>query len=1267
MKRIIFFAAVAAAAVSAQADSEIYLLIGQSNMAGRGQLSASLEVPRQGVLKMTNFGYLAPAKEPLHNDRPSAGAGLGASFANAMRGGDARKTIVLVPCAFGGSALSEWAKGSYMYQRALLRTREALRLQGKRARLAGILWHQGESDSGKEALASTYASRLVEMMTSLRADLGCGDVPVVVGELGRYLADYRAKTGKCAYFEKVNEELHRAARTLPNCECVSSEGLTPNSDVLHFNTASLRTLGERYAEAMKRLQNPTGLVAQVRAGLAVNPARYRMHSMKSHTFDRTMVAVERADRAADAAWAGLGDAQGIAAHRARLKAAMTAAVGGFPERTPLNVQSRGTVRRAGYRVERLLFESRPRHYVTALLFLPDAATAASRVPGVVVTCGHDLEGKDAASNQRAAVVLANHGLAALIFDPIDQGEREQLPGKSMRSVNGHVNAGLRAHLIGWSAAQFRIWDGIRALDVLAERPEVDASRLGVTGMSGGGTMSAYLNALDDRYTAASSMGYLTTMRELADNLGPQDMEQVVFGQLAAGVNHLSLMLMNGRSAEAPGFTYGDLFPYAGSDETYDFAKAFYAREGRADKIDKIECDGPHAWFESEKKALALWMRRHLADDRSAWPPDPLELEKTDVGFVLESVDVGLANTPKSAVLDGKGVMSIPGARSVYDLICDELAAMEKRRAAPTPDAVCRAAGISRGVRGVVLAEGSCVSNGVEMGTAVLRMPDAGRVVVHTFFPQGGAGAPVMMAVDRPAVAERVAELLSAGRPVAVVNARGFGESYYLPRPHSYWAHKGLCEELASLYVWLGRNLASARAEDYLAAGAWLRQKTVRPAELVADGDAVVPAAHAFYLDRDSFGAFAMENAPASWADIVRDPASGHPHLCNLVYGGLAAYDWTDLVKSDSRSAEVDAALGPYVDNGHIAGVVSVLSDADYNETWNCLGWADVENRVPMAPDTVFAVFSMTKTITGCAVMVAVDRGILKMDDLVADYLPEFRDLENKPTIRDCMCHMSGVNGGAVSIVHTDIPIREQARTWAQNGKCESKVGEKFKYGNMSIAAVAACLEVASGMPFEEFLKRNVLDPLGMTDTSFTPTEGMLRRLVKAYTTEGGPFRPAADMCSGQLVFPCAHKIYPMPAAGLYSTPADMLRFSQMLAHHGEWKGRRIVSRRTFDEIWAKKQTPPHISQPYTVGSWVWGDWFGHEGAMRTDQRANLKTGHSRVFFIQTENKAGQAFFDAKHDWNLACDVVQKMETPYRDSEMDDYEKKHSKTRRQYMK
>lgn len=258
MKKLMVALTVAVFALACQAGSDIYLLIGQSNMAGRGKLTDNNAVSHDGVLKMNVFGYLVPAKEPLHYDKPTAGAGLGASFANAMREGDTNTTVVLLPCAFGGSGLSEWTKGSYMYRHAILRTQEALRILKGKGRLAGILWHQGETDSLNDKKAASYAQRLSQMLTDLRADLGCGDVPVVVGELGRYLAEKREKSGRYAHFEKINEALHLVAKQIPNCECVSSEGLSPNPDILHFNTESLRTFGERYAAAMKRLcgKNP---------------------------------------------------------------------------------------------------------------------------------------------------------------------------------------------------------------------------------------------------------------------------------------------------------------------------------------------------------------------------------------------------------------------------------------------------------------------------------------------------------------------------------------------------------------------------------------------------------------------------------------------------------------------------------------------------------------------------------------------------------------------------------------------------------------------------------------------------------------------------------------------------------------------------------------------------------------------------------------------------------------------------------------------------
>lgn len=186
------------------------------------------------------------------------------------------------------------------------------------------------------------------------------------------------------------------------------------------------------------------------------------------------------------------------------------------------------------------------------------------------------------------------------------------------------------------------------------------------------------------------------------------------------------------------------------------------------------------------------------------------------------------------------------------------------------------------------------------------------------------------------------------------------------------------------------------------------------------------------------------------------------------------------------------------------------------------------------------------------------------------------------------------------------------------------------------------LEVATGKAYDAYLKEKILDPLDMKDTTFTPNADQIRRLVKAYTSHDGTMVEAKDHCAKQLQFPKAKKIYPAASGGLFSTPRNMIRFVQMLAHRGEWKGRQIISRKTFDTVFAVRQTPPHIKQNYSVGCWIDGDWIGHEGAMRTDMRANIKTGHARAFFIQTENAAGSAFFQLKRDWIYEADKAQRV-------------------------
>ena len=166
--------------------------------------------------------------------------------------------------------------------------------------------------------------------------------------------------------------------------------------------------------------------------------------------------IETADRAADAVWLGITTTAQLKARQSSIRAGMVAAVGEMPVRAPLNAQTLRRHERDGYSIEEVMFESHPNVHVTALLFLPDEARFKAPYPGVIVTCGHSGNGKAFAGYQRTSLLLAKAGIAALVYDPFDQGERIQKHG--FATVHGHNRIGVNATLLGWSMAGLRIWD-----------------------------------------------------------------------------------------------------------------------------------------------------------------------------------------------------------------------------------------------------------------------------------------------------------------------------------------------------------------------------------------------------------------------------------------------------------------------------------------------------------------------------------------------------------------------------------------------------------------------------------------------------------------------------------------------------------------------------------------------------------------------------------------------------------------------------------------
>jgi hypothetical protein len=220
---------------------KLFLLIGQSNMAGRGKVEPQDQVENPKILMLTKDLKWLPAKDPLHFDKPSAGVGLGSEFARAVWQTDTNATIGLIPCAVGGTSLDQWKAGGPLYDTAVARTKEAMK-QGK---LAGILWHQGESDSTNPINVASYADRLSVMVAQLRKDLQADKVPVVLGEL---IHAHKSN-------DSINVALVAAAKKVPLCALVSSEGL--GNKALHFNAADLRTFGKRYAAEYLKLAQPS--------------------------------------------------------------------------------------------------------------------------------------------------------------------------------------------------------------------------------------------------------------------------------------------------------------------------------------------------------------------------------------------------------------------------------------------------------------------------------------------------------------------------------------------------------------------------------------------------------------------------------------------------------------------------------------------------------------------------------------------------------------------------------------------------------------------------------------------------------------------------------------------------------------------------------------------------------------------------------------------------------------------------------------------------
>jgi cephalosporin-C deacetylase-like acetyl esterase len=329
-------------------------------------------------------------------------------------------------------------------------------------------------------------------------------------------------------------------------------------------------------------------------------------------------------------------------------------LGGPLDRTPLNPRIIGTVERPGYRIEKLTFESRPRLYVTANLYVP---SGTGRRPGILGPLGHSVNGKAWPSYQKLFTNLARKGYVVLAYDPFGQGERIEYPGSrpGQSALGGgtseHEYAGRRLVLLGANFGLFRAWDGIRGIDYLLTRPEVDPERIGCCGQSGGGTLTQFLAALDNRIrVAVVSMGNTENLAQ-SDVEPPgsaDDAEQNIVPALARGIDRADLLyafapkpLLMGITLHDAGHTYSPEYVSSSIDLLDEYQRA-YGLLGAGDRVALQATTVSHGYVYEMRRATYAWFNRWFemknADDgetSQAVEPEST-LYATPTGFVTTS-------------------------------------------------------------------------------------------------------------------------------------------------------------------------------------------------------------------------------------------------------------------------------------------------------------------------------------------------------------------------------------------------------------------------------------------------------------------------------------------------------------------------------------------------------------------------------------------------------------------------------------------------------
>jgi len=589
----------------------------------------------------------------------------------------------------------------------------------------------------------------------------------------------------------------------------------------------------------------------------------------------------------------------IEAYQVKMRNFFKTNIGGFPEPTPLNAKVVGNGQKANFRYEKIIYESQPGYYVTAILYLP---LSEGPYPGILMPCGHSKNGKAAETYQRAAISLAMHGFATLVYDPVGQGERYFPYGENshqLGSTTEHTLLNGGAVPTGANVSMYRIWDGMRGIDYLEEREDILTDKLGVTGNSGGGTLTSFIMALDDRVYVAAASCYLTDYKELTEDSGPHDGEQNTFNQLSFGMNHPDFINMRAPKPTLMCVATRDFFNINGAWRTYREAKRTYSRMGYAERVDLVETDMTHGFSIQLREGMVRWMKRWIMGiDEPVFEPD-FEILTDAEALCSESGNVA----------------ELPGFLSAFDLNRQRAEALAAKRAKSkgkvTADMI-RGLINAKAFSDIDVPSAHLVAKEGNKQSWYLEPEEGVFLPLEIYLPNGDVSSITIVTSDQgkpAALSEKMLGLLVKGHATCFVDLRGYGETKTSDKRWEDTVGGVWCDYTRAFL--LGRSYVGMRSDDIGSTVKFIASQYGDdiPLNLQARGGATVPALHAAALNSDTFVKVYLEDGIPSWQAIAGDPYAKH-QLVNAVHGALRLYDLPELATMipDGRLAVINPKI-----------------------------------------------------------------------------------------------------------------------------------------------------------------------------------------------------------------------------------------------------------------------------------------------------------------------------------------------------------------------